>query len=208
VQESDLDQLISLGEGRSVEFKTGGNVSDNHFLARTTRAILAMANTRGGGRVLVGVDETPASLKPTGISAADVTSWKYDDLTAKVAAHADPYVSFTLEIVVLSGLSIAVIQVDEFEEIPVICKKAFVTPAPQNRVVLRQGATYVRGRPKPESIEVANQADMRELIDLATEKQLNKFIRQARAAGMISASSPGDIATATGFQKEREAFFR
>jgi predicted HTH transcriptional regulator len=185
----ELDGLIAAGERRSVEFKSGGSLSDNHLVARVARAVLAMTNTRDGGRVIIGVEEVNATPVAKGVNAAELPSWKFDHIAAKVAAYADPYVNFELDVVNLSGTAFVVLTVEEFDQFPVICKKAFDTPPPV-RTVLRRGAVYIRGRPKPESVEVANEADMRELLDFATEKQLARFVRQGVAAGVLAVGGP------------------
>ncbi len=50
------------------------------------------------------------------------------------------------------------IVVEEFEEVPVLCKKSY--PG-----ILRDGACYVRRRGRIESTEVPNSAEMRGLAD-------------------------------------------
>jgi len=198
--------MIAAGERRSIEFKSGGPLSDKHLVARVTRAVLAMTNTRDGGKVVIGVEEAAGVPTGTGLSASDLASWKFDDVAAKLAAYAEPYVNLEMEIVPLAGSSCVVLTVSEFDEVPVICKKAFDMPAPV-RSVLRRGALYIRGRPKPESIEVSNQADMRELIDFATEKQLARFVRQGLAAGVFAvAGLPMKPSDEELFRRERSEF--
>jgi predicted HTH transcriptional regulator len=173
-----LEQLLFLGEQRGVEFKIGGPITDGLLFARVTRAVLAMANKRDGGRVLVGVDDEGT---PSGVTAADLATWIPDHVRDKLAVFAEPFVSVEIEVLTIKGASIVLLQVAEFEEIPVICRKAF------DPNVLREGTIYIRSRRKPESIAVATQIDMRDLIDLATEKQLAKFRRQAGIVGLAPA---------------------
>ena len=67
----------------------------------------------------------------------------------------------------------------EFYEIPVLCKRAFDD-------VLRDGACYVRTSRKPETSELPTQTEMRELLDLATEKGVRKYLERAQRMGIIS----------------------
>jgi hypothetical protein len=65
-----------------------------------------------------------------------------------------------------NGVTVAVIQVFEFADLPHLCSKDY----PQ---VLREGALYVRPRKVPETSELASSVEMREILDLATEKALS-----------------------------------
>ena len=51
--------------------------------------------------------------------------------------------------------------------------------------MLREGACYVRTRRKPETSEIPTQADMRDLLELAIEKGVIRYIEQARRVGLI-----------------------
>src|SRR5207249_4620551 len=112
------EQLLLLGEQRGVEFKAGGPLTDSLLFARITPAVLAMANKRDGGRVLVGVDDAG---NPEGVAQADLETWIPDHFRDKLAVYADPFVSAEIEYIVIGGVTIVHIQVAEFEEIPVIC---------------------------------------------------------------------------------------
>ena len=95
------------------------------------------------------------------------------------ARYADPGVTFELEVVELDGKNHILLQIEEFSDIPVLCKRAYDN-------VLRDGACYVRTRRKPETVELPTQADMRDLLDLAIEKGVIRYIEQARRMGLVS----------------------
>jgi predicted HTH transcriptional regulator len=176
--EDEFEALLAPGhEQRGVEFKGPGRRSDRQFFARVARAVLGMANRRDGGVVVIGVEDKSGTLKPVGLSVPDLATWKYDDIADSLAVYADPSVSFDLEIAEYKGSHYVILSVDEFEDVPVLCNK----PYPDT---LRNGACYVRSRRKPETSEIPSQADMRDLIELATEKRLRRFVAQARAAGL------------------------
>ena len=71
----------------------------------------------------------------------------------------------------------AVLEVAEFAEAPHFCAKDYDT-------TLQRGALYVRSRTVPETTAVASPEEMRELIDLATEKRLRAYVRTAERAGV------------------------
>jgi len=152
--------------------------------------MLAMANHRDGGVVVVGVEEEASgALCPVGVSKDDLATWKHDHLADAAATHTDPPLQFDLQVCPLDGLDFLVIEVKEFSDTPVLCKK-HRTYAGQ--VVLREGACYIRPRRKPESVEVCTYADMRDLLDLATEKALRRFLRTAHSAGIGVDAAPTD----------------
>ena len=93
-------------------------------------------------------------------------------------AYADPGVSFELEVKEYDGRRYVVLEVEEFSDIPVLCKRSY-------NDVLRDGACYVRTRRKPETSEIPAQAEMRDLLDLAIEKGMTRYIEQAKRIGLI-----------------------
>lgn len=178
--DQEFAELLALNyERRGVEFKGPGPRSDRQLFAKVVRAVLGMANRRDGGLVIIGVKDSRGVLTPVGLNDADLATWKYDDVADAIAAYADPSVSFELEIRKHKKKKYIVLHVQVFEDIPVLCKKDYPS-------VLRAGACYVRSRRKPETTEIPSQADMRDLLDLATEKRLRWFVAQARAAGLLS----------------------
>lgn len=103
---------------------------------------------------------------------------------ASVSAHADPFVTFTAELHEKDSLRFVVFVVSEFESIPVLCRKVFHHPLNPKAPILRgDGACYVRTRKKPETTEIASQTEMRDLLDLAIEKGVRRFIERAKAVG-------------------------
>lgn len=180
--EEEFAELIARGrEQASVEFKGPGLKTDRHLFAKVTRAVLGMANHRDGGIVVVGIEEQQSALVPTGLTPDQLATWNYDDLADGLAPYADPSVEFDTEVVVYKGQRFLLIRVEQFVEVPVLCKKGY------NRdrdVILRDGACYVRPRRKPETIEVGTYADMRDLIEIATDKGVRRFVARTQAAGV------------------------
>jgi predicted HTH transcriptional regulator len=164
-------------EQHSVEFKGPGLLSDKNLVVKVIKAVLGMANHRDGGLVIIGVDDDAGKPVPTGLTPEQLTSWSnYDQVADVISNFADPSVTFDLHAKVFEGKSFVVLAVEEFEDIPVLCKR--------DEKGLRAGACYVRPRRKPETAELPSQADMRDLLDLAIEKGVRRFISQTRAAGL------------------------
>jgi predicted HTH transcriptional regulator len=201
--EEEFAQIIAIGrEQPSVEFKGPGLKTDKHLFAKVTRAVLGMANRRDGGLVIVGVEENQTGLVLTGLLPEQIATWAYDDLADGFASYADPSVEFDTEVVEHKGQSFLIIRVEEFAEVPVLCKRGYHK---DRNIVLRDGACYIRPRRKPETIEVSTYADMRDLIELATDKSLRRFIARAQSAG-ISLSSQKEKSDVDFFDKQAEDF--
>jgi hypothetical protein len=180
LSQDEIEAALNSGyELRGFELKGPGSRGDIHLFAKVTRAALGIGNLRDGGHVIIGIDDgDPAAMRP-GLQGDDLRSWlAFDDIARKLAEYADPPLRFdVVGIDLTSGVTIAVIQVFEFSDIPHLCGKDF--PG-----VLRKGALYVRPRKVPETSEVASSIEMRELLDLATEKALRAYVETGERAGV------------------------
>ena len=177
--DQEFAEAIALGhETRGTEFKGPGASSDTGFMAIVVRAVLGMSNRRDGGKVIIGVAEAGGTLNPVGLNETELASWKYDDVAARISAYADPSVEFEVEPKIYDSKSFVILHVEEFADIPVLCRRDY-------QGVLRNGACYVRSRRKPETSEIPTQEDMRDLLELATDKGVTRFLDRARRVGLI-----------------------
>ena len=152
--------------------------TDRQLRAQLVRAVLAMANRRDGGKVIIGVEDDEGVLTPVGLNEDDLITWRYDDIADGIATYADPSISFEREVKEYNGNQYVVLEIDEFADIPVLCKRDY-------QGVLRDGACYVRSRRKPETAELPTQEDIRDLLELATEKKLRERLAQLERVGLI-----------------------
>jgi predicted HTH transcriptional regulator len=199
---TDLKDLLAFGrEQGGAEFKSAGSrTADPTLRAKVVRGILAMANRRDGGTVVVGVREDANGLALDSLNAQQAASWKHDDLADTVAEYADPRVVFDSYTVDVDGVTVVVISVNEFADVPVVCKRTFQDGT---KLILRDGAVYVRSNRKPESREVANYDEMRELLDIATDKGVRRFVARATEAGLVIGSGTTTKAAADAYKTER-----
>lgn len=160
-----------------VEFKGSGIASDRHLFARVAKAVLGMANRRDGGRVIIGVDCNRNVVDRIGLTEPELGTWNYDDIADKLAEYADPSISFDLQHKECDGKHYAILEIKEFEQVPVLCKRDYPD-------VLRKGACYLRSRRKPETTEIPTHEDMRDLLSLAVEKGLRDYVSLAYRAGI------------------------
>ena len=124
--DQEFAEILALGhEIQGVEFKGPGRSSIRQFMAVVVRAVLGMANRRDGGRVIIGVEEVDNELNPVGLNEADLATWNYDDVADRLAVYADPSVSFEREVKEYNGNQYVILYIEEFADIPVLCKRHY-----------------------------------------------------------------------------------
>ena len=177
--DEEFAEIMALGhETSGVEFKGPGRRSDRRLFAQVVRAVLGMANRRDGGRVIIGVEDTGGQLNAVGLNDLELATWHYDSTADSLAEYADPSVSFDLYLQEYNNQKYVTLEVEEFADIPILCKRSY--PG-----VLKSGACYVRTRRKPETSEIPTQADMRDLLELATDKGVTRYLDRAQRIGLI-----------------------
>ena len=186
--EQEFRRHLELGhETNGIESKGAGRREDSHFFAGVVRAVLGMANRRDGGHVIIGVD--PDTLDVIGLDDHQVAGWlEYDDLATAINKYASPSASFDPKKLVFEGRTVVVIRVHEFSDIPIVCDGDFHREG-KTRPILRRGACYVRARHKPETSEIPSEEEMRELLELAIDKGVVKFISRAKGGSFTAGST-------------------
>lgn len=181
------EEIAALLEGgyeiRSVEFKGPGSINDPEFVAKVARAALALANQRDGGSIIIGVDE--ADETRSGLTAEQHLEWlDYDTVSDKLNKFADPPLRFDrADRQLPNGKDLVVLQVAEFDDIPVLAARDF----PRH---IQRGQLYTRSFRKPESSATHTQNELRAVLELATQKQVAKFMSLAAAANLTAAGVP------------------
>ena len=201
MEREDLLDLIERGrESRRVEMKRSIDFAENRIKAKIAKAAMGMANTRDGGLIILGMEEIDDEhFEPEGVAPAHLASIGQDRVSSVVAVYASPYVELTVTRLTsdrrppLRDKTYVVIDVAEFPEAPVICKRSY---QPER---LREGAIYIRSFERHETREVRSEAEMRELLDIATEKRLRKHLQMTERAG-------GGIVPATAGPADQERF--
>ncbi len=173
-QETLKARILWGREERNLEYKQSISWDTPETKAKLTKSVLAMSNLRDGGLIIIGVSRQPDdSYKAEGMMKSDFDSFVQDNIAAHMNEFADPYVDVTLVKHQLDdGRLFCILEVAEFGELPVVCKKDGLGK-------LRRGATYIRSRRMNETVEVPSQVEMREILDVATEKRIRAFYTQA-----------------------------
>jgi len=178
----DLCELIFVGEEqRNLEYKAPMRWDNEMTKAKITKTVLAMSNIRDGGWIVIGVEEqVNGAFKMIGLSQENIDTFNQDDISSYINGYADPFVKLHVSQVTCESKKYVIIKVDEFEEIPVICKKEY------SLADLHQGKIYTRTRRKNENSEALTQSEMREIIDLAVDKSVRAFFQRLQKIGAVS----------------------
>jgi len=193
--EAEFAEILARGrELRNVEHKGPGLRTDRRYLARVARAALGMANLRDGGLVTIGVADDNGIPVAVGLTAEQRESWsRYEVTAASLGPFAQPSLSFDLELLSYRGVDISLLRVREFDDIPLLCAEEVHDE--NDRVIVRRGAMYVRSQRRLETAEVPTQDEMREVLALAIEKGVRRFVELGNRVGFVAGPAPeGDVA--------------
>jgi len=171
-----LTQFINANldtETRNFEYKKG-LPWDGEFRQCIVKGIIAMSNIRDGGSIIIGVEENENTFEPVGITKENADTYVSDDVMQFTnEKYADPYVQIRLQHFSNSDKRFINIHIEEFEDIPVICKNNYED-------VLQKGRLYSRSYSKPQSTSDLTSSELREIIELAVDKKLNKKQQEER----------------------------
>lgn len=173
-------------ETTNVEFKRACAFDEKSSVPLIARAAMALANSRDGGHILLGVDDKDPTGPDSGIEDQLAKAWlDHDNMTAKINTFADPALTLHAELRQLrDGRNVVVIEVSEFDSVPILCSK-------DHRDKLESGEMYTRSLASPASTKRRSQNELRAVLELATQKQLRRFIDTARGA-LIDIGLPND----------------
>lgn len=193
-----LLELVYHGrEERNLEYKQSMSWQEPVTKAKIAKSAMAMANLPDGGAIVVGVEKSGETHNPSGMEQSHIESFRQDEVMEYVNQRfADPYVELSVTPTLIGDNSFIVIQVREFAQLPIICKNNGL----EN---LRRGALYTRSRVKHETIEVRSQTELREILDLAVDKE----IRRLRSRGLLVSTEGTTSAEPDNqkFEQQREA---
>jgi predicted HTH transcriptional regulator len=178
MSESEIETLIKYpNEERYLEFKRSIRW-EGDSRAKITKSIMALANLRDGGWIIIGKEEqTNRSFRSVGVLQSDYDSFDPDDVKAFVYGQTQPPAIFEVIKKEYDNKKFILIKVKEFDDIPIICKKGYDD-------ILHAGKLYVRSKGKPESIAMPSDAEMREVIEIAIDKGVSKFVQRLQRTGI------------------------
>ena len=169
--------LESPNESRTIEFKPSvswpsdiNGVQQNNKIQEIIKSILAMSNTRDGGKIILGVEKDSEEKKYLlkGMDENDLKTYDQDLIFEHVRNFGEPEPKFQVLNIKYGDKNFIVFAVQSFIFAPIICKNK------RNLNQLENAAIYIR-TDKPETKRIAEPSEMREIIDLAIEKELDLF---------------------------------
>ena len=133
-----------LREERYLEYKAAMSWTDDDTKVKLAKAIVAMSNIGGGGVIVIGIREVNRGVWELEGLVDDIrSSFNQDDVAVWVNNHFTPATQFSIESVMLEEKTFLLIQIQEFERIPLICRTPFTV---HGDVVLRPSAMYYRSK--------------------------------------------------------------
>lgn len=179
--------LGQTGESRSVDYKGPMNfpAKNTDERAEIIRDVLAFSNSKDGGYMVIGVDDT--TKKPGGMTLIQAKTWDITDIRNALTSTTSPApVIDVCQEAFPDGVVVA-IRIREFGEDPHLStwERKHTT---KGTVILREAGLYVRTE-GAQSVEVNNVELMRELLGRAYVKKGERFLREAKA--LIDAHWPG-----------------
>jgi hypothetical protein len=171
-------------ETQAVDFKESAAWEDLKW--RVIKSLMGMGNLRDGGIIVIGASERNSTWELTGIAAAHLATYDVDI----IIAQANAYASLHLDIDVVTvkhenGQTFLAMQSREFTDTPIVCKKnAEVKSQGQTRLVLEEGAVYIRPPGMARTTKVTDAQQMHDLLELAAEKRARRILETAARIGL------------------------
>jgi len=163
-----IEYIIKRREERNIEYKESIGWEKPEMREKIIKACLAMANLQDGGFIVIGMKEVSNDIwEPQGMASEHFDKYSQDNVSEKVNEYADPSIQIKLSKIQHDNKNFILIEVAEFREIPIICRKTGNT--------LKKGGIYIRPKAKNESVLVPNESELRDILDKAVEKQLEKL---------------------------------
>lgn len=178
IKQNLIELVLHGSEERNLEYKTSISWHDNTTKEKVIKLAISMANIKDGGFLILGVDEIKNGVfEPNGMKKEHWDSFNQDNVMEYVNEYADPYIELKVDKFDYKSKLFIVIQIQEFEELPVVCKK--------NGLKLKRGEIYIRPRRKFESVLVPSQTEMREILEMAVDKKTRKYREKLFKLGLI-----------------------
>lgn len=176
----EADQVIisileNTRESRGVEFKPSlpwNDINQQIQLQDIIKSILGMSNVRDGGKIILGVKQnSDKTFSLEGMKQEDLETYDSDKIYQDVRNFGSPEPRFEVKNIKFDGKNFIVFFVHDFLYSPIICVKNGKNIGGEPLV---RGVLYIRTL-KPETKKIDDETEMREIIDLAIEKELASF---------------------------------
>jgi hypothetical protein len=160
-----IRELVALGnENRNLDYKGPFSWTEatNEERCEIVKDVLAFANTRDGGIILIGVNDKTGILE--GLTEEQYASFDQTRFNEFVHKYADPRHTCKVHRQVVDGHKLIAIEVPEFADVPILSKHSVQSVAKASQLILRQAGLYMR-TDKASSQLIEDADEMRELLN-------------------------------------------
>lgn len=191
--ESEIDAVVREGlESRRFEFKDAMSFGDVATRGKVIKAALAFANTEDGGCIIFGMRKRADSdiHDRVGLTDEQRKTFRTDNVADVVNQHAQPPIRLAVRERDLDGMTLVIISVSQFDDLPVMATKSFAVNG-ESQPVVSKGEIYCRQRGTVATIRVADPAHFHEIVRLATRHETIRYLTIERS---LSKAGPTDAA--------------
>lgn len=167
------DLIINRSENKNIDFKVSIPILKVEKI-NIYKDIIAMANTKNGWFLILWIDDNwnPVKIENEIFENFDTTSFNN-----WLESYITPKFSVTIRKPKYKEFDIIIIEIPEFKEEPIICKKQFNDINKHNKVILKDWAIYIRND-KCESVEINDNYLMRELLWRALSRKKENLLNE------------------------------
>jgi len=176
LSEEQISELLKIKtETKNIDFKEkcNWNMEPDEDKQRIVKDILAMSNTLDGGKIIFGIRDSDYEF--VGLSEEDYKSFDQTKINDYVNKYTDPPYSCQVYRVKVGSKYAVVIDVPEFKDIPILCKKDAHSSQDQSKIILKKGQLYIRTE-KGTSEAISTSEQMRELLGRAIRKRGDEIL--------------------------------
>lgn len=170
-------ELIRLGnENVNLDYKGpfAWNEASADEKCDIAKDVLAFANARDGGVILIGVDDKTGELEGlTEEQAASFDQTKFNDFVHK---YTDPRHTVGVQRLVVDGKRVVIIDIPEFADVPILCARDANSSSNPKKLILRNACLYKRTE-KASSEPIEDADSMRELLNRGLLRRQDELFR-------------------------------
>jgi len=171
----ELVRLINMaGENGDIDAKGPVSWDNADESAGLAKDIAAFANSRNGGILVIGKEETGGAFTLVGVTEEQAATFETTKVAQWVNSRFSPPIRLVCYRQEVDGKQFVVIEVLEFDDVPAICIKSYQSQQKRDHL-LREKTIYVRNA-NAASVPVGTVEELRALIGLATKKKSDEML--------------------------------